>query len=162
VKSWIAYAMVFLFALLMTTVPAMAQYVQGIPFITTNNAVFVEPFAACPLTIMEFNSVSLTDHDFEDLSITFPPYADGLHVGPTAAAAGAGIGLGSGTGIGTDGTGLGIGGGTGLGIGAGAAAKANVLPFGPVNLAFPDIAQTADQSTDYRRTYFFTDTFSAA
>jgi hypothetical protein len=162
VKSWIAYAMVFLLALMMTTVPAMAQYVQSIPFITTGNAVFVEPFAVCPLTIMEFNSVSLTSHDLENLSISFPPYADGLHVGPAAAGAGAGIGVGSGTGIGTDDTGMGTGGGTGLGAGTGATAKANVLPFGPVNLAFPDIAQTVDQGTDYRRTYFFTDTFSAA
>ena len=161
-KSWIAYAMVFSLALLMTTMPAMAQYVQSIPFITTNNAVFVEPMAACPLTILEFNSVSLTTQSFENLSITFPPYVDGLHLGPAAAAAGAGIGLGSGAGIGTDGAGIGTGGGTGLGIGTGVTAKANVLPFGPVNLAFPDIAQTAKESTDYRRTYFFTDTFSAA
>ena len=142
-KSWIAYAILFLLALLMTSVPAMAQYVQGIPFITTGDAVFVEPFAACPLTIEEFNSVSLTTHDFENLSISFPPYADGLRVGPVSAVTGTGIGL-------------------GLGIGAGTTAKANILPFGPVNLAFPDIAQTVDQGTDYRRTYFFTDTFSVS
>ncbi len=34
----------------------------------------------------------------------------------------------------------------------------NVLPFGPVDLAFPSISQVVDQSIKYSDTYFFTDT----
>jgi hypothetical protein len=34
----------------------------------------------------------------------------------------------------------------------------NVLPFGPIDLAFPSISQIADQSIKYSDTYFFTDT----
>jgi len=34
----------------------------------------------------------------------------------------------------------------------------NVLPFGPVDLAFPSMSQVVDQSIKYSDTYFFTDT----
>lgn len=37
--------------------------------------------------------------------------------------------------------------------------SANIVPFGPVNLAFPSIAQSANETIACQRTYFFTDTF---
>jgi hypothetical protein len=37
-------------------------------------------------------------------------------------------------------------------------AFANGLPFGLVNLAFPSITQSADNSYTYQRAYFFSDT----
>ncbi len=40
-----------------------------------------------------------------------------------------------------------------------AGTSANILPFGPVNLAFPSISQSANETIACQRTYFFTDTF---
>jgi hypothetical protein len=107
---------------------------------------------------LEFNSASTSIRDIEQLDISFPAFADGLHLGPTATAAGAGVGIGTGTGIGTEGVGIGVGNDPGIGVGA--TASANIVPFGPVNLAFPDIRQTVFESIASQRTYFFTDTFS--
>lgn len=38
-------------------------------------------------------------------------------------------------------------------------ASANIVPFGPVNLALPSIFQSANETIACQRTYFFTDTF---
>lgn len=119
----------------MATMPAMAQYVQAIPFITTNNAVFTQPLAACPLTILEFNSLSTIAISNEDLNIDFPVFNKIADLGP-------------------------ITGGAELN-GAEVHGNANVLPFGPVDLAFPSIDQRVNDSIASQRTYFFTDTFTA-
>lgn len=37
--------------------------------------------------------------------------------------------------------------------------SANIVPFGPVNLALPSIFQSANETIACQRTYFFTDTF---
>ncbi len=157
-RSYLALAIVLIIAFIITIQPAFALTETAIPFITTGCAVFTEPLSNTGLTILEFNSDSTSIRSIENLDITFPAFADGLNLGPTAAAAGAGLGLNNSLGIGTDGTGIGA--GNGLGLGIGATTSANILPFGPVNLAFPDISQTAFDSIATQRTYFFTDTFS--
>jgi|GEM_PF-3198338 len=100
-----------------------------------------------------FNQDTANASDLENIAINFPAYADGLNLGPIAATVGAGVGIGNGTGVGTDGTGIGAGNG-GIGAGVGATVTSNVLPFGPVNLAFPDISQTVDQTQDVTHTDF--------
>lgn len=112
--------------------------VLGMPFITTDNVIYSTPASFGGFIWTEFNSTSLTRRDLEKLDIDFQLLVgDGTVLGPTVAGQGASI----------DGL---------AAIGAGSAA--NVLPFGPVNLAFPSIRQTVDQSMDYQDTYFFTDT----
>ncbi len=100
-----------------------------------------------------FHQQTLNTTDVEHFDMNFPLSADGLDLGPTAAAAGAGLGLNNSLGIGTDGTGIGA--GNGLGLGTGVTASANVLPFGPVNLAFPDIHQDVTQTISETSTGFF-------
>ncbi len=85
-----------------------------------------------------FNQDTATATDFENVNINFPLFADGIVAGPTVAGAGSVI----------DGAVLGAG------------STANVLPFGPVNLAFPSISQTVDQTqavthTDFAQTNEF-------
>src|SRR5271157_448056 len=109
-----------------------------------------------------FNQDTANATDFENINISFPVDIGGLHLGPTSANVGAGVGIGNGAGIGTDGTGIGTGGGSGtgedsglnLGVGVGAQVTGNILPFGPVNLAFPDISQTVDQTQSVTHTDF--------
>src|SRR5271157_702193 len=93
-----------------------------------------------------FNQDTANASDLENIAINFPAYADGLNLGPIAATVGAGVGIGNGTGVGTD--------DTRIGAGVGATVTSNVLPFGPVNLAFPDISQTVDQTQDVTHTDF--------
>ncbi len=77
-----------------------------------------------------FHQNTLQTEDLEHLNIDFPIKADDLGLGPT---------IGSVEADGVDLTG-----------------SANVLPFGPVNLAFPDIHQDALQSVAATQTGFFT------
>jgi len=81
-------------------------------------------------TTSAFNQDTATATDFENVNISIPITADGIDlgasVGPLAA----------------DGVALGKG------------ATSNVLPFGPVNLAFPSITQTVDQTQDVTHTDF--------
>ena len=81
-----------------------------------------------------FNQDTAAATDFEAININFPPSFDGVNVGPFAAS-------GSLSALG------------GL-VNASGAASANVLPFGPVNLAFPDINQVVDQTQDVTHTDF--------
>jgi len=101
-----------------------------------------------------FNQDTANATDFENIAINFPAYFDGVHLGASTANLGVGVGVDNGAGVGTDGTGVGVGNGDGLGVGVGAQVTANVLPFGPVNLAFPDISQTVDQSQSVTHTDF--------
>ena len=75
-------------------------------------------------TTTAFNQDCARATDFEDVNINFPVSYDGLNLGPTTVSA-------------DDVT-----------------ATANVLPFGPVNLAFPNICQTVVQTQDVTHTDF--------
>ncbi|HTY91323.1 MAG TPA: hypothetical protein VMC84_09120 [Methanocella sp.] len=75
-----------------------------------------------------FNQDTACATDFENININFPAYFDGLHLGAST--------------LGVD---------TPCGD---ADLTANVLPFGPVNLAFPDICQTVCQTQDVTHTDF--------
>jgi hypothetical protein len=82
-----------------------------------------------------FNQDTANATDFEAININFPPSFDGVNLGATTLTGGL-----SADGLTTGGT-----------------ATANVLPFGPVNLAFPDINQVVDQTqattaTDFSQT----------
>lgn len=114
--------------------------VLGMPFITTDNVIYSMPASFGGFVMTEFNSTSLTQRDLEKLNIDFPLLADipGARtvLGPTSASAGSAVDNPLSTGVGS---------------------TANVLPFGPVDLALPSIRQTVDQSVDYQDTYFFTD-----
>ena len=99
-----------------------------------------------------FHQQELKTTDVEHYDLAFPAFADGLHPGPTAAEAGVGVGVGTGTGVGTDSTGIGA--GSGLVPGAGATASSNIVPFGPVNLAFPDIHEDVLQTVSSTSTGF--------
>ncbi len=87
-------------------------------------------------TTSAFNQDTAFAQDIEDLSIDFPVFGDGTVFGPTAGTIGAvdPIAL-SGT--------------------------ANVLPFGPVNLAFPSISQEVTQVQEVTHTDFAQTTESA-
>lgn len=118
--------------------PAAAFTGMGIPFISSCDFVYTQPFAAGDLTIIEFNSYNARTLDFETASIDFPAFdrfnADGisndLALGPTQVTS------------------------------DDLRASANTLPLGPVNLAFPSISQTVFQQAEYERTYFFIDSSS--
>lgn len=88
-----------------------------------------------------FHQQTGTATDFEALDINFPPLIDipraTTVLGPATA----------GSGVVADGVTLGAG------------ATANVLPFGLVNLAFPSIQQTVDQTYSVTETGFYTATF---
>ncbi len=133
-KAHLACAIVILIPLAIH--PAMAFTGMAIPFLTTGDAIFMQPLETADATIAEFNSVNIAATCLESLNIDFPAFACGLHPGPTIASGIADIGDVPVTGR----------------------ASFNVLPFGPVNLAFPSIAQTADETYAYQRTYFFIDT----
>lgn len=135
-RVYIAVAMAA-FALAMAAQPAMAFSEISIPFITTDCAVFTFPNANTALTILEFNSASTSITSVEKLDINFPLFADGYVAGPTKVAGTPTI----------DGVSLGV------------DASANVIPFGPVNLALPSISQSVNDTIACQRTYFFTDTF---
>jgi len=81
-------------------------------------------------TTSAFNQDTATATDFETVNISVPITADGIDlgasVGPLAAD----------------------------GVALGAGATSNVLPFGPVNLAFPSISQTVDQTQEVTHTDF--------
>ena len=80
-----------------------------------------------------FNQDTAAATDFEAININFPVSADGVNLGATALSGSLGIG--------------------GL-VNTTGSASANVLPFGPVNLAFPDINQVVDQTQDVTHTDF--------
>jgi hypothetical protein len=135
VRAYLAYAIILFIAIYMAVQPAMAFTQQAIPFITTRDTIYMEPTEFADAHITEFNNANVIDTSVETLSIDFPAFDDGVHLGPVVASGMAAI----------DGV---------LGLDR---ASFNVLPFGPVNLAFPSIAQTADETHAYQRTYFFTD-----
>ena len=137
VRVHLAYALVVAIFLASAAPQAAALDELGIPFITSCGFVYMMPFSNTNIQITEFNQASLVDHDFETMDLKFPITADGIVAGPTAGLFAAdGVSLGSG-------------------------ASSNILPFGPVDLAFPSIDQTVFQSEAYQRTYFFVDAISS-
>ena len=133
----LAYAIVIVIFMFAAVQQAAAFNELGIPFITSCDFVYTMPFSNTGLTIVEFNQATLASHDFETMDVNFPITADGIVAGPTSGPF------------------------TADGITLGPGAKSNILPFGPVNLAFPAIGQTVFQTQDYQRTYFFVDFISA-
>ena len=81
-------------------------------------------------TTSAFNQDTATATDFENVAINFPVTADGIDLGPSVGPLAAD------------------------GVALGAGASSNVLPFGPVNLAFPSISQTVDQTQTVTHTDF--------
>ncbi|BAI62423.1 hypothetical protein MCP_2351 [Methanocella paludicola SANAE] len=113
--------------------PALASLNQpaqviGMPFISTDCVTYAMPASFGGFVCIEFNSTFLEQRDLEKLDIDFPLFTDATVAGPAVMDADSGE------------------------------TTANVLPFGPVDLAFPSISQVADQSIKYSDTYFFTDT----
>jgi hypothetical protein len=138
VRVYLAYAIIVSIVLFIAIQPVIATPITAIPFISTDNVVFIEPLSIATGTYEEFNSASVFDHSFENLDISFPLFNNVSTLGPSTLNDGA---ISDGTSV------------HGL-------ETANVLPFGKVDLAFPSISQTADDSSAYERTYFFTDTFT--
>jgi hypothetical protein len=81
-------------------------------------------------TTSAFNQDTAFASDYEQMNIDFGIFGDGFNLGSSVGP------------ITTD----------GLTLGAGA--SSNVLPFGPVNLAFPSISQTVVQEQDVTHTDF--------
>jgi hypothetical protein len=139
-------------AIIALTLPAAANLVPttfGFPVIVQNGSTSA------------FNQDTAKATDFEHIDINFPAYIDGLHLG--ASTLGLGVGdadadrNGVATGVGADGanpTGVAVAVNDAEALGIGAKLTANVLPFGPVNLAFPDIEQTVCQTQEVTHTDF--------
>ena len=81
-------------------------------------------------TTSAFNQDTATATDFEQFNLGWPVIADGIDLGPSVGPLAAD------------------------GVALGAGASSNVLPFGPVNLAFPSISQTVDQTQTVTHTDF--------
>ena len=113
-------------AMLFSVVVAIPAYANLVP--TT----FGFPVIVQNGSTSAFNQDTAAATDFEAININFPVSADGVDLGPTTVS-------GALSGLGVTGTGT---------------ASANVLPFGPVNLAFPDISQVVDQTQDTTHTDF--------
>ncbi len=156
-KSPIAYAIVLLIAIAFFVQPALAYTQMSSPFLDSCDFLFMAPTQFSDLIVEEYNNVHFATTSFDTINIDFPVFADGLHLGTSTLNVGAGLGVDNALGIGTDATGVGLAGNNGLGLGVGEKLTDNVLPFGPVNLAFPDISQTAFDSYTYQRTYLYTD-----
>ncbi len=73
-RFYLALAIVLIAVSIITIQPAFALTETAIPFITTGNAVFVEPLSNTGLTILEFNSDSTSIRDIEQLDISFPAF----------------------------------------------------------------------------------------
>ncbi len=156
-KSPIAYAIVLLIAMAFFVQPALAYTQMSSPFVDSCDFLFMAPTQFSDLIVLEYNNLNVATTSFDTLNIDFPAFADGMHLGSSTLNAGAGIGVNNALGVGSDASGIGLSGDNGLGSGIGTELTANVLPFGPVNLAFPDISQTAFDAYNYQRTYLFTD-----
>ena len=103
----------------------------------SGDAIFGNDFGATTCKQTLFHQQTLDTSDLESISINFPPSADGTDIGPLQAMGSTAIG----------------------GITASGSATANVIPFGPVDLAFPDISETVSQSYSASSTGFYTASF---
>ena len=114
-------------AVLFSVVVALPAYANLVP--TT----FGFPVIVQNGSTSAFNQDTANATDFEALNVAIPASFDGTDLGGTAL---------SGT-LTTPG-----------GLTASGTVTANVLPFGPVDLAFPDISQTVDQTQAVTHTDF--------
>ena len=85
-------------------------------------------------TTSAFNQDTATATDFEDLAVNIPAFGPDFDIGGAAMGASGGL--------------------TADGLALGAGATVNALPFGPVDLAFPAISQTVDQTQAVTHTDF--------
>ena len=113
-----------LLVLLAVALVAMPAYANLVP--TT----FGFPVIVQNGTTSAFNQDTAVATDFENINISIPITADGIDLGAS------------------------VGPLTADGVALGAGASSNVLPFGPVNLAFPSISQTVDQQQSVTHTDF--------
>lgn len=134
-RAIIAKAVIIIFVLMIMVHPAMATVVIGIPFTSIGCSAFMMPLSSTACTIEEFNSASAFANSAETLGISFPLSSDSLLKGSAANTKDAGISSPDGS------------------------QTPSAVSFGPVDLAFPSIAQAANENTGAQRTYFFTDTF---
>lgn len=134
-KAYVAYAIAFLIAFALIVQPAMAITQMAIPFIDSGDFIYTGPTEYSNLVTIEYNNVQTASASACDLNIDFPALADGVHIGPASAAGTAGAD----------------------GARSVCRASANMLPFGPVSLAFPSISQSASNTYEHQRTYFYSD-----
>ena len=134
-RAFIACAIIFIIAITLCAPPALAITYMTSPYIDSCDFISLQPSQYSALTVAEFNNWNIVGTSYESLNIDFPVTADGLDLGPTA----------------LDGS------VSAPGFTAAGTATANILPFGPVNLAFPSISQTDFDTYGYQRTYFYTD-----
>ena len=80
-----------------------------------------------------FNQDTANATDFEALNVNFPPSFDGVDLGGTAVSGGVSV-----PGV----------------LSAGGSATFGALPFGPVDLGFPDVSQVVDQTQAVTHTDF--------
>ncbi len=137
-RAYLAYAATIALLLIFAVQPSTAFTGMGIPYISSCGFVYMQPFSAVDLTIIEFNSARAATRDFETINIDFPLLTESFTAGPAAGQLESGEAA--------------------LGVGS----TSNVLPFGPVSLAFPSIGQTMFQQTEYERTYFYIDSAGSA
>ena len=139
-RASLACAITFLICIALFARPALAvtsaSTFMTSPYIDSNDFIYLEPSQFTSLTVSEFTSTSAVATNDDALSINFPVTADGLDLGPTSLAGTVTV-----PGV----------------VNASGTATANILPFGPVNLSFPSISQTAFETYGYQRTYFYTD-----
>ncbi|AFD00122.1 hypothetical protein Mtc_1368 [Methanocella conradii HZ254] len=132
-SKMIRYGLLVLLAVALVALPAYANLVPttfGFPVIVQNGS-------TCA-----FNQDTATATDFENISIQFPVHFDDVGLGASTLSAVLGGGENGGGNNQVDEAAVeGL-----LGNGLDLKATANVLPFGPVNLAFPDISQTVNQT----------------
>jgi len=84
-----------------------------------------------------FHQQTVNTTDLEQYDMSFPVFSPAIGLGPVA--------INTGTGIGSGGTGIGI----------GAQGTSNIVPFGPVNLAFPSINEDVTQTVSSNSVGFF-------
>lgn len=97
------------------------------PFYTLGDITFAFPNIDTSTTVIDFRQGFYNHSDMESISIDFPLF--------TAGVAGRAVD----------------------GITPGAGAKANIIPFGPVNLALPSISQRRDETIIASKTSFHTE-----
>ncbi len=149
--SKVIKGLVLLLAVAILALPAYANLVPttfGFPVIVQNG------------TTSAFNQDTACATDFENIDIDFPAYFDGLHLGASTLNLGVADADSSGSIVdpaaadAVPGAAAAAADGVADAFGVGATATANVLPFGPVNLAFPDIEQTVFQTQQVTHTDF--------
>ena len=137
IRKWLVLTLVIMLFILLTQPSISFARKEGGYELISGDVSFGNVLGQRTDTQDLFHQQTLNTVDDEALNINFPLNANDLGLGPTALNGNV----------------------TSDGLTAGGTAAANVLPFGPVDLAFPDISQTVNQlygasSTGYYYTNF--------